>query len=294
MPTAFVRAIPSEKAVASQAYAGLVLSLKPAVYYRMEQPKTEKGRFVVLDSAPGGHHGGLRLANEYGGSPYRPGRFGDALWLRGPEAADHVIVPDYPKTTNDRLTVSVWVMATGRPGWAMIASNWGTVHDGHTTTGQFHLGLYGRDGDLSAQVTQRNGQWVEVLREGASHPIPMFAWQHVALVADGTTLHLYRNGKEVASSPCAGVLPKPPVAGLGIGCRTNDAGTAVVPDSPPGYDYWQGWIDELAIFNQALSPQQIGQLYLGEPAPLASDSPEKDGTRRVPATSKGGEPMNGP
>ena len=83
-------------------------------------------------------------------------------------------------------------------------------------------------------VTQRDGKWVEV-REGAAHPFPMFVWQHVALVADGTTLHLYRNGKQVASGPCCGVLPQPPVAGLGIGCRTNEAGTDVAPGQPASY-----------------------------------------------------------
>jgi hypothetical protein len=258
--------MPSQRAVDSQAYAKLVLSLRPAAYYRMEQPSSEKDRFVVFDSAPGGHHGELRLANEYGGSPYRPGRFGEGLWLRGPEVRDRVIVPDYPKTTNDRLTVSAWVMATGRPGWAMIASNWGMRHDGRDDVGQFLLSLYRQDGDLTARAMQRNGPWAEV-REGASRPIPMFVWQHVAMVADGTTLRLYRNGKLVASSPCAGVLPQSPVAGLGIGCRTDSAGTGANPDSPPGYDYWQGWIDELAIFNQALSVGQIEQLYLGKPAP---------------------------
>jgi hypothetical protein len=212
----FVRAMPSGNAIDSQAYAELVLSLKPVVYYRMEQAGSEKDRFVVFDSAPGGHHGELRLGNEFGGPPYRPGRFGDSIWLRGAEAGDRVFVPDYPKAAHGRLTVSAWVMAMNRPNWAMIASNWGVPVPNTATTGQFHLGLYPDDGDLAARVTQRSGRWVEV-REGASHPLPMFVWQHVALVADGKNLHLYRNGREVDSAACAGVLFPPPVASLGIG-----------------------------------------------------------------------------
>ncbi len=264
---AFVRAMPPPQAVReSQAYADLVLSLKPAVYYRMERPAGEKDRFVVLDSAPGGHHGELRLGEEPG-TPYVPGRFGDAIWLRGPGVRDRVIVPDYPKAADDRLSVVAWVLATGKPQWAMIASNWGVPAGGRENTGQFHLGLFELRGDLAAHVTQRDGQVVEV-REGEAEPLPVNAWQHVALVADGTTLHLYRNGKEVASAPCAGVLPRPPTASLGIGCRTNHAGTdAYMIDNPvKSYNYyawfWPGRIDELAIFNHApVRPKHRATLF---------------------------------
>jgi hypothetical protein len=261
----FVRSMPLPKFMSdSEAYAKLVLSLKPVVYYRMERPVGEKDRRIVFDSASGGHHGELRLGDEYGGPPYRPGRFGDSLWLRGPERSDRAIVRNYPKTTNDRLTVSAWVLAMGCPGWAMIAANWGDDQDGSTIQGQFRFGLYRRDGDLSAIVASRNGQEDMVVREGALQPLPMFTWQHVAFVADGPTLRLYRNGKEVASSPGAGVLPQPAVASLGIGCRINREDTDAMPDTP-GYQYWQGRIDELAIFNEALSAETIERLYLGQP-----------------------------
>ena len=60
------------------------------------------------------------------------------------------------------------------------------------------------------------------------------------------------------------------MAGLGIGCRTNAAGDDAYLSEPEarGRSYaWcrQGRIDELAIFNDALSPQTIEQLYLGTP-----------------------------
>jgi hypothetical protein len=232
----------------------------------------------VFDSAPGGHHGELRLGDEFGGSPYRPGRFGDAIWFRGPETGDRVIVHDYPKTTNDRLTVSAWVMAMGWPAWPMIASNW-LPREERSGTGQFHFGLHGRDGDLCACMTQRDGQRV-LVREGDRQPLPPLVWQHVALVADGTTLRLYRNGKEVAFGPCVGVLPQSPVAALGVGCRTNEAGTDALPDVLyHNNNYWQGRIDELAIFNQALPAETIRRLFSG----IQTNKNEK-----------GDEPMNGP
>ncbi len=274
----FVRVMPLPQSIRdSQAYAGLVLSLKPAAYYRMERPGSENDRYRVVDSSPGGWNGELRLGGD-DRSLYMSGRFGDALCFRGPETddrlGDRVIVPDYPKATGDRLTVSAWVIAVGRPEWAMIASNWGVPADGRENSGQFHLGLFQDRGDLSARVTQRDGRPTEV-REGESNPLPLYLWQHVALVADGGTLRLYRNGKQVAVTSCLGVLPNPPVASLGIGCRTNKAGTDGHYNRVYSW-YWRGGIDELAIFNQALPPQAIEQLYLGKPSqPQNAETPAK-------------------
>ncbi len=284
----FVRAVPPPQAVRdSQAYAGLVLSLNPAVYYRMERPGAGQDRYVVFDSAAGGRHGELRLADP-SGLPYVSGRFGDALWFCGPEMSDRigdrVLVHDYPKAANDRLTVSAWVMAVGRPESAMIASNWGIPDREHENTGQFQLCLYRDEGDLAAYVTQRDGQRVEV-REGHDSPLPLHVWQHVALVADGTTLHLYRNGKEVASGPCAGVLPDPPLASLGIGCRTNKANTDAHPAVGQYAWFWRGGIDELAVFNRALPPQTIERLCSGNSPPVGEAKQ---------ALKKGAVPMNGP
>ncbi len=259
VPSDFVRAMPPPKHVAgSTSYAELVLSLNPAVYYRMERPKDEKDRLVVFDSAPGGHHGVLYLADEYGGSPYWSGRFGDSLRLRGQGAGDHAIVPDYPKAANDQLTVSAWVMLDSQnTWWAMIAANWGNVPiSERPARGQFHFGLYQSDGDLSVQATQRD-QKLLLVREGKDRPLPIGTWLHVAFVADGTTLRLYRNGVEVATGPCRDIFPRPPMASLGIGCKTTTAGTEASTRTPA---FWRGRIDELAVFNRALSPAEVRKL----------------------------------
>ena len=123
--SAFVRVLPPPRQVReSKAYADLVLSLQPVVYYRMERPKDVKDRYVLFDSAPGGHHGVLHFSDEYVGEPYVSGRFGQALRLRGPMVGDYAIVSDYPKTTDNRLTVSAWVMAMGRTYQGTIVANW--------------------------------------------------------------------------------------------------------------------------------------------------------------------------
>ena len=267
--TRFLRAMPAlTTSCVAGAYAEMVLSMQPTVYYRMERPKNEKDRNVVFDSAPGGHHGVLHLGNEYGGDPWWPGRFGSAIYLRGPEIGDYAVVPDYPKATGDQLTVSAWVYAVTRsPMWSLIAANWGMdVH------GQFHFGLE-REGDLTIEVSPRDKQKV-LVREGPSHPLPVYQWQHVAFVVDKSIVRLYRNAVEVAAGPCNGVLPNPPLPNLMIGSKNNDAGGQLT--TPPLH--WHGRIDELAVFNRALRPEQIRELYQGrtsagqEAADVKSDS----------------------
>ena len=94
------------------AYANLVLSLKPAVYYRMEEwPKDEKnGCYVLVDSAPGGHHGRLYTFGDRGFQSRCRGKLGKGPpYLRGPMVGDYAVVPEYPKADNGQLSVSVWV-----------------------------------------------------------------------------------------------------------------------------------------------------------------------------------------
>ena len=77
-------------------YAKLVLSMKPVVYYRMEEwPKgKDENTYVLVDSAPGAHHGILARDRAFGADA--PGRFGGALDLHGPMVGDYAIVPTIP------------------------------------------------------------------------------------------------------------------------------------------------------------------------------------------------------
>ena len=122
-----------------------------------------------------------------------------------------------------------------------------------------------------AGVIQHNGIESRV-REGAAKPFPLGQWQHVAFVADGAVMRLYRNGMEVARSPCEGICPLPPIKHLTIGCQSS-----VLPSDRPDrvkpVCFWKGRIDELAVFYHALSSEQIQQLFEGRGSePITSPS----------------------
>ena len=75
---------------------------------------------------------------------------------------------------------------------------------------------------------------------------------------------MYRNGREVASTPCDGVFSVPVVKALVIGCQELPD-IRDVSDIEPD-QFWAGNIDELAIFNHALSPAEVRQLFNGPAA----------------------------
>ncbi len=234
----FIRAMPRPKSV-SDAYAEMVLAMRPVVFYRMERPKEEKDRLVVFDSSPGRHHAELHWGTETG-QPWllgRYGRFGDGLYLGGREFGDYAVAPRLPDSNTNQLSLSVWAYADREATWARIAGETGP------RPWRFELGLYDRDGDMCGVVCQADGVNADV-REGPSHPFPTGRWQHVALVADGTALHLYRNGVEVASGPCRGVYASPAGKYLTIGCG-NQAPQGVHPIC-----FWEGRLDELAVFHR--------------------------------------------
>jgi hypothetical protein len=165
-----------------------------------------------------------------------------------------LLLPDFPFSTTGRLTVAGWVYARSRPDWAAIAKCRGAEE-----AGQFSLGLYGRDGDLVGRVTQRDGNRDVMLRGTPPTPLPTNRWAHVAVVADGAALRLYQDGRQIGSVPCSDVTAAPAPRSMSVGYRTGNDGRQ--PVSMNGGEYWDGSIDELAVFHRALSAAEVRAMY---------------------------------
>lgn len=232
-------------------YQQHVLALDPAVYYVM-RPE-EDGRTLRNEV------GEDATATIHSPDPdhlcWAPGfDGGTAFHMNGTYSETYAVAEDYPKTPHDRLSVVAWVYAESRPCWASIAKNW--QHGPEPgRRGQFHFGLHRFDGTLEAHVNDNDN--LEQLAQEAV-PLPLNRWHHVAMVADGAVLRLYRNGEEVASTPYNGLNGNPDIRPLAIGTKLgNDSMEPAVAQN----GFWDGCIDHLAIFNKALTPDQIRELY---------------------------------
>lgn len=78
--------------------------------------------------------------------------------------------------------------------------------------------------------------------------LPITTWRHLIVTADGDQLQLYEYGRPVASTPCESMATS-----------TND--TLWFGTTPSGSEIWNGRIDEVAIFDKALSDGEIAELY---------------------------------
>jgi hypothetical protein len=226
-------------------YSEKIRTLKPVVYFRMNVPDDGS---MLEDRSGNGHHGVVHRGS-LRRPPFSPGRHGAALRLRGASREAHTIVPDYPKATNNQISVTAWVRADSRPRWASIAKNWAPGE-----IGQFHFGLYEDHGGLEVQIAGADGEEAQIKE---TKPFPLTEWQHVAFVADGNSLRLFRNGIEVAKGSHHG-LAAPTLKALGIGAKPAGARRKKLR-GPSGF--WDGRIDELAIFNHALEAKTILKLY---------------------------------
>jgi hypothetical protein len=231
----------------TSSYADTVLSMEPAVYYRME-PLGDGTELV--DSTSNRANAKIHLGR--GNMPvWTSGKIGAAFNLGGPAQQTFASAQEYPQTEGDMLSVSAWVYARSRPRWASVAKNWAGGDKHH---GQFHFGLYQDSGELEAHIIDGNGKEI-VVQDNL--PLPLNTWHHVAFVADGAMLRLYRNGVEVDSKPYQDIHADKRIKALGIGTKLNLMGT-----EPEELDFnmWDGRLDELAIFNHALSKADIKRL----------------------------------
>ena len=82
---------------------------------------------------------------------------------------------------------------------------------------------------------------------------PVNAWTHVALTYDGATLRLYVNGTQVATPATTGAI------------QATDSPLWIGGNNPYG-EYFQGLIDEVRVYNRALTQADI-QADMNAPVP---------------------------
>ncbi|MDD5090900.1 MAG: LamG domain-containing protein [Candidatus Wallbacteria bacterium] len=108
------------------------------------------------------------------------------------------------------------------------------------------------------------GQWI-----GAPYA-PNSGWHHIACVYDSVSnlIRLYHDGGLTGSAAMAATVGGHPSQSI-LGClyktsRTNTG--AIGPAAPVDY-YFEGMLDEVRVYNRALSAAEISELYNGSTMP---------------------------
>jgi hypothetical protein len=181
-----------------------------------------------------------------------PGVHGNALRLDGETSGVSVkgsALPDLAPA----FTIEAWIVIDAYP-W-----NWAPIVDQRREEKAglfFGVDSFGHLG-LQAEI---GGKWESV---ATSQPLPLKKWVHVAATfSPSTGMTLFVNGEPVKSKPTSGAFISATAEDLLIG-RVR------YPTLPahwihPEYKVWysfDGVLDELNIFNQALTPQQIATEY---------------------------------
>ncbi|MGG7034411.1 MAG: LamG-like jellyroll fold domain-containing protein [Flavobacterium sp.] len=148
-----------------------------------------------------------------------------------------------------QLSISVWVESTAQMGNAGIVGKWnnfgGNIGNGREqytiTTGNTGVGFY----------IQTNSS---VLAQETNSLYNNGSWHNYIGVWDGSTMKLFRDGVLVSTVAQTGSISSL-VQGLEIGRYAGGQGTGV------NNNYFKGKIDDIGIWNRALTVDEINNLY---------------------------------
>lgn len=195
---------------------------------------------TVIDSSGNGNDG-----NVIGPTFVTNGKFDGAFSFDG--SNDYLNVPSTPSLENlSTLTYAAWIFPT-KGGNREIFSKARSYHEmriGGTAPGMYLRGCIEASGGFACS-TSSNGL------------IAPNTWQFVAMTYDNggdRTVHLFVNGAEVTYSSqltASGSIASDAASTQNIGRRSN------------GDRYFGGKLDEVAIWNRALSSTEIAGLFLG-------------------------------
>jgi hypothetical protein len=76
--------------------------------------------------------------------------------------------------------------------------------------------------------------------------VPTNAWHHVAIVSDGTTVRAYIDGTQSGSAQ-----------NLTLGATSGPLQVGAYIDGSSNSDYFSGTLDEIHIYNRALTATEI-------------------------------------
>lgn len=194
---------------------------------------------VVADQSGGTNNGTIGTATWTSG-----GKYGNALTFNGTSARVTVADASALDLTN-AMTLEAWVRPTALGGWRDV------IYKGAND-------IYYLMASSDNSTPALGGTFAPAaVRGGAS--LPLNSWVHLAGTYDGATLRLFTNGVQVSSLAQSGPI------------QTSTGALTIGGDSTYG-QYFAGQIDEVRIYNRALSAAEI-QTDMNTPVGFVNTAP---------------------
>lgn len=213
-------------------YARSVRRLSPIAYYRMAI------RDLGLASDPPEFSGEV-LSGEGARPPHARGVLtGGSMRVLANSTGRGGRVNSPPQLNTGSFSLAVFVYAETPFTGGIVATN----REGEA--GNFSLSL-DSNGAPRAGIRDSEDKWVFV---NSPETLATKQWRHLVMTADGDALRLYEEGQLVNAAPC-NMLTSGVLSPIWFGTAAS------------GDNLWNGRIDELALFDRALSESEVADLY---------------------------------
>lgn len=230
-------------------YPTTILNDQPAAYYRFEDPP---GSGTATDSSGNGFDGSYNYDYDVNGNPDYP-----VLGVPGIDT-NSILFHNYTDTNAEAhsSTVEIPYNSTLNPQGPFSVEFWARATS-DANTYEIPVGDFGGYGNSSGwhfyQSPGTPGYWIWNVPSAGQFiqtvPVVKNQWTHVVGVYDGTHLIFYVNGVATATVSGSGFL-------------ANSANDLFIGGDPPtGWGNWEGYVDEVAIYTNALSYMQVTNHY---------------------------------
>jgi hypothetical protein len=199
----------------------------------------------AFEGNPNDSSGNANEATLTGSPGFVSGKYGQALNLNG--TGQYAMAPAGIMASATNFTIAAWVYWNGGNAWQRI------FDFGNDATQYMFLTPSSGSGTLRFAITT-NGAGAEQIMQAP--PLPTAQWVHVAVTRNGSTAKLYANGSIAAS----GTSTIPPAV---FNPALNNFGASQYPADP----FFNGRLDEIYIYNYALSDTEIARLMNNLPPP---------------------------
>jgi len=198
---------------------------------------------VVPDDSGNGHAGTVS-----GAAWSASGKFGGALAFNGTSSL--VTVPSSAALSlTTGMTLEAWVKPATSTGWQTLLMR--------ERPGGMSYGLYGFDN--TGKPPAIYGHVSSDVEAKGKAALALNVWTHVAGSYDGATLRIYVNGSQVGTTALTGSL-------------TSSSSPLRIGGNSVWGEYFNGLIDEVRVYNRALSAAEIATDQTTPVAPAVPDS----------------------